>query len=224
VRIENLSEKERETIMGQYYMAYVKGDEGERVFCPQNAVYMTKNGIKDSSKIGNRSWYSNSSGLKLMEHSWIENDFVNGVLEAIWDKPARVAWVGDYADDEYDFDGYYTKAVYDAVWGEEKEPEQPFDEVPTVHKSGFIVNHDKGVYIDLDRYVQASGFEPTWSKGNIWTIHPLPILTSIGNGRGGGDYHGVNMGTVGTWAMDKLSYTQEKPKLMEEVLIPFIED
>ena len=211
--------------MGQYYVAYVRNDEGEKVFCPQNAVYMTKNGIEDSTKIGNRSWdekdpnswYNNFSGLKLMEHSWLENDFVNGVLEAIWDKPARVAWVGDYADDEYDFDEYYTKEVYEAAWGETKKPELPFDEVPTIHRTGFIVNHDKGQYIDLERYAKASASCPSWDKGNTWVTHPLPLLTAIGNGRGGGDYWGTNNGLVGSWAMDSIVFTLERPTAFTEV-------
>ena len=215
--------------MGQYYKVYVSNYEGHKTFCPQNAVYMTKNGIENSTKIDNpswdgrdpNSWYSNLSGLKLMEHSWINNDFVNGVLEAIWDKPARVAWVGDYANDIDDFD--YTKAVYEAVWGEEESPELPFDEVPTIHKSGFIVNHDKGQYVDLARYAKLSAFSPTWDKDGVWVTHPLPLLTAVGNGRGGGDYQGINMNMVGSWAMDLLSFTEEIHGYMEEVLIPFIE-
>jgi len=218
--------------MGQYYMAYVRNDEGEKVFCPQNAIYMTKNGIEDSTKIGKHSWdkedpnswYNNFSGLKLMEHSWIDNDFCNGVLEAIWDKPARVAWVGDYADDEYNFNEYYTKEVYEAVWGENKALGLPFNEVPTIHKAGFIVNHERGEYVDLERYAKCAGVTPKWDKGNVWVTHPLPLLTVIGNGRGGGDYRGVNKFAVGSWVMDILSFTEEKPRFMDEVLIPFIED
>lgn len=218
--------------MGQYYKVYVSNEEGHKVFCPQNAVYMTKNGIKDSTKIENpswdeigpNSWYSNFSGLKLMEHSWLKNGFVNGVLEAIWYKPARVAWVGDYADDEYDFDEYYTKVVYEAVWGEKNAPELPFEDVPSIYESGFLVNHDMRQYIDMKRYSKAAGFSPKWDVDNTWVIHPLPLLTVIGNGRGGGDYHGINMGMVGTWAMDLLEFTEKKPMLMEEVLIPFIEE
>ena len=77
--------------MGQYYMAYVRNDEGERVFCPQNAIFMTRNNLGPNDKAKHiydntdpNCWGSCFSGLKLVEHSWIENDFVNGVLEAIW--------------------------------------------------------------------------------------------------------------------------------------------
>ena len=216
--------------MGQYYMAYVRNDEGEMVFCPQNAIFMTRNNLGPNDKAKHiydnndpNCWGSCFSGLKLMEHSWLGNDFVNGVLEAIWDKPARVAWVGDYADDEYDFDEYYTKAVYEAVWGEKKAPELPFDEVPSIHKAGFIANHERGEYVDLERYAKAAVVTPKWDEGNVWVTHPLPLLTAMGNGRGGGDYSGVNEKAVGLWAMDLLSFTEERPIGMDEVLIPFIE-
>lgn len=216
--------------MGQYYMAYVRNDEGERVFCPQNAIFMTRNGLgpnDEAKRIYDNDdpncWGSCFSGLKLMEHSWLENDFVNGVLEVIWDKPAIVAWVGDYADNIEDFGGRYTKAVYDAVWGENRQPEQPFDEVPKIHRDGFIVNHNRGRYVDLERYAKVAGFTPKWDKSNVWVIHPLPLLTAIGNGRGCGDYRGTNEFMVGSWAMDLLSFTKERPNGMDEILIPFIE-
>jgi len=211
--------------MGQYYMAYVRGGAGAKVFCPQNAVYMTKNGINSSMEIGRpdwgeageNSWSSNFSGLKLIEHSWLENDFVNGVLESIWGNPCNVAWVGDYAYDDSDFCQRYTKDTYETVWGDgQDERERPFDEVPAIHKDGYILNLDKGVYIDLKRYASVAGFKPKWSDQTL-TIHPLPILTCIGNGRGGGDYWGTNMDMVGTWAMDKIVFTEEWPCAFREI-------
>lgn len=210
--------------MGQYYRAYVENGSGAKVFCPQNAVYMTKNGISSAKDIGDHgwdyddpnSWGANFSGLKLMEHSWLENDFVNGVIETIWDNPSRVAWVGDYADDQCDFNESYTENVYKAVWCTEKENEHPFDEVPTVHNDGYIVNLDKGIYIDLGKYAQVAEFTPSWDS-RTWTIHPLPILTSVGNGRGGGDYNGTNMDMVGAWAMDTITFTKEHPSALKEV-------
>ena len=211
--------------MGQYYMAYVKDGDGAKVFCPQNAIYMTKNGIKSAKEVevhgfedkDPNSWGYNFSGLKLMEHSWLENDFVNGVLESIWDNPCNVAWVGDYATDTNDFDEYYTEKVYKTVWGDRQdERERPFDEVPKIHRDGYILNLDKGVYIDLRRYASVAGFKPKWSKG-IWTIHPLPILTCVGNGRGGGDYWGTCIDMVGSWAMDTLVFVEEHPSAFREI-------
>jgi hypothetical protein len=39
-----------------------------------------------------------NSGLKLMEHSWIENDFVKRFETLIHDNPQPVVWAGDYAE------------------------------------------------------------------------------------------------------------------------------
>ena len=210
--------------MGQYYMAYVSGEVGEYVFCPQNAIYMTKNGLHSDKDITTHSydmenpnsWGSNFSGLKLMEHGWLQNDFVNGVVEEIEDFPCRVAWVGDYADDQHDFGDYYTEFVYMRTWGDNVE-ESPFDCVPEVHTEGFLVNCDKKLFIDLKKYAETSSYEPSWDKGRKWCIHPLPRLTAIGNGRGGGDYEGSCMDMVGSWAMDLIEFTRENPTDATEV-------
>ena len=39
------------------------------------------------------------NGLKLMEHSWIGNNFVNVILAQIRSNPKRIVWMGDYAID-----------------------------------------------------------------------------------------------------------------------------
>jgi hypothetical protein len=39
---------------------------------------------------------------KLTEHSWISNDFVNAVYSLIYKSRKRVAWMGDYAYEDYD--------------------------------------------------------------------------------------------------------------------------
>jgi hypothetical protein len=42
-------------------------------------------------------------------------------------------------------------------------------------------------------------------------LHPLPILTCEGNGRGGGDYFG-NYAYVGAWARDLISLEAIAPE------------
>ena len=42
-----------------------------------------------------------NNGLKLMEHSYLGNDFVNAVLRKINHQPMRIAWMGDYAESPY---------------------------------------------------------------------------------------------------------------------------
>ena len=38
------------------------------------------------------------NGAKLMEHSWLTNNFVRAFESLIFDKPEFVVWCGDYAD------------------------------------------------------------------------------------------------------------------------------
>lgn len=56
-----------------------------------------------------------------------------------------------------------------------------------------------------------------------WRIHPLPLLTAIGNGLGGGDYYGINTDDVGTWAWNEISVEDEPPVEYTEVKYTFRE-
>jgi len=208
--------------MGQYYKAYVKNDK-EKVYNAQNAMYLTVMGLESSDRLTDgykvEGFWGYFSGIKLTEHSWTVNDFCNGVIEQIWDKPSKVAWVGDYANEPNDFNDAYTEAVYETVWGnyrknKEAIPSSPFSYAPHIHEAGWLINHTKGVYLCLSDYVIVSS-EPPRSGGYRWCLHPLPLLTCIGNGRGGGDYHGTNMGKVGSWAMDEIEYTLDIDKLKD---------
>lgn len=196
--------------MGQYYKAYLRDREGgERLFNPQNAIYKTVRNLPADAECGYRSdgFYDHFSGMKLMEHSWLANDFVNGVVEAIWCDPCRVAWVGDYADGR---DRLYTEEVGAAVWGEGGLPDGRFGQVPEAHKDGYLVNLTRSRFVDLAEYAEAATYKPKWASEGGWCIHPLPILTAIGNGKGGGDYHGACMDMVGAWAMDEIMYTTDR--------------
>ena len=64
--------------MGQYYMPVIKrGNVLRRVY---------------SHDFGN--------GLKLTEHSYVGNNFVNVVANEIVDNPAQLYWLGDYAEED----------------------------------------------------------------------------------------------------------------------------
>lgn len=205
--------------MGQYYKAIAIDGGNIKVYCPQNAVFMTKSGLAKIDYQDERSdeYWSLFSGLKLMEHAWSKNDFVNGVVESIWDSPKNVAWVGDYADEMGDFKNGYTQYTYKSVWGND-ENESPFDEMPKVHMKGYLVNITKGEYIDLAKHYEQS------CTDDGCHIHPLPLLTAIGNDRGGGDYHGTNMDKVGSWAMDLIMFTEFEPEGMSDLSgIAFVE-
>ena len=190
--------------MGQYYMA-ILGD-----------AY----GL--NCKVFDRSVDGEYTFAKLMEHSWWKNPFVNAFSEFIYNKPSRVAWVGDYADEPDDFDfpncsAFYVPC-YGEVWG---------DTVSTVGVTStdftldgkFLLNHDTHRFIDLDEYKAAS------VDKDGWAIHPLPLLTAVGNDRGSGDFHEGNTGFefVGSWAWQLISIADKPPASFSKIDIRFIE-
>ena len=143
--------------------------------------------------------HSYKSGLKLMEHSWIENNFVKAFETLITNNPQHVVWGGDYAEPEKKGgDNTYTRCT-------EKNEVKPF--VPTT-TGRFVVNHTKKLYVDKTKSPNKDG----------WQIHPLPLLTCCGNGRGGGDYRGNDTkGLIGSWARDLISIETEKPTGFNEL-------
>ncbi len=175
--------------MGQYYVAIILGPSGE----PREFI---------------RAWvcsWDYTNGSKLMEHSYIGNKYVSAVEWLLSPRgpfwKSRLVWAGDYATEEPDAD---QKNLYHEVLGDDS-PEagkrqrlEPGD----VSEFRYVVNHTKQVYVDK----QAAGTDE-----HGYRIHPLPLLTAEGNGRGGGDYRGANEMTVGSWARDVISVEREAP-------------
>lgn len=196
--------------MGQYYTPLLIGNDGKAMIA---------------------SAHDFDNGIKLMEHSWIGNDFVNAVLSFLYENPMRVAWIGDYATDigkPFEFgDGFINsfkefKPYYDMAWTENEVTRIAHDtkpyELDFEHTHGFLVNETKGIYIDLEKYIAAN-------RDRSWCIHPLPILTCIGNGLGGGDFNGAVGGEdVGTWAFDYVSITNLRPCSIREEEYHFSEE
>ncbi len=69
----------------------------------------------------------------------------------------------------------------------------------------FLINHTKKLYVDYSKL-------PKDKDG--WIVNPLPLLTALGNGRGGGDYYEdrPDYDKVGIWAHDILSIEFEIPE------------
>ena len=159
---------------------------------------------------------------KLMEHSWWLNPFVNSFSELIYKCKNRVCWVGDYADEPDDFKFANNSAFYvpnyNEVWGNKVK-------LLTSHSSKFtmdnkfLLNHDRKEFIDLNRYKKNS------IDKDGWTIHPLPLLTAVGNDHGGGDFHEGNIGYefVGIWAWQLISIADDIPKNFKPVNVIFKE-
>ena len=55
--------------------------------------------INDGGAISTLLSHEFGEGLKLREHSWIGNHFVNAVLCLLDNTPQRLAWIGDYSND-----------------------------------------------------------------------------------------------------------------------------
>ncbi len=150
-----------------------------------------------------RSWdYQN--GSKLMEHSWIGNDFML-VVESLLIPGGQwymtpIVWAGDYADHEK---GGATN-LYSRAKDTTGKKTIPDFEVTDEFEYRFILNHTKKMYVDKKDVPRCD-----WDK--TFRIHPLPLLTCEGNGRGGGDYHGEEE-IVGSWARDIISMEREIPK------------
>jgi hypothetical protein len=77
----------------------------------------------------------------------------------------------------------------------------------------FIINHSKKTFVDKHKGIK---------DNNGWAIHPLPLLTCEGNGRGGGDYRGESP-LIGSWARDVISVSDTKPKDFEELVFDLVE-
>ena len=166
--------------MGQHYIAIILSD------------------IKRTPEIM-RMWmnpHDYNNGAKLMEHSYIGNNFVQAFEHLISPEGmfymSRIVWAGDYAEPEKnnETDNLYTN-LYNNYNGLLQCPKSN-----DTSSYRYIVNHSKKLYVDKEHC-------PKNKYNSI--IHPLPLLVSEGNGCGGGDYMGNNVELCGTWSRDNIS-------------------
>jgi hypothetical protein len=140
-------------------------------------------------------------GAKLMEHAYIGTAITNAamiLLATSW-RNTRIVWAGDYADDEacyrdlkIDIDNpknLYTRTSRTLA---------PRKRLPRVPR--YLINLDRREVIDLFKIPCDDGA----------TLHPLPLLTADGNGRGGGDFRSEDP-RVGTWARQRLAAADHPP-------------
>ena len=193
--------------MGQYYRGVILNNEKTEV-------------------INTLCCYAHKNGAKLMEHSWIGNRYVRAYeyLLSTTFKNKPFVWCGDYADtDWYNkavyFDNDRAKEMYIRKYGkpcEEKWLDSKYSLKISSSKwkyNKYIINYDKKEYVKLPK-----------SNPKKWDIHPLPLLCADGNGRGGGDYNGINQNMVGIWAYDHIGVDNEIPFGFKELKVNFKED
>jgi hypothetical protein len=185
--------------MGQYYKVIILADNMEII----------------------RVWINPSSyntGSKLMEHSYLNNKFMNAMeylisINGMFYK-SRIIWTGDYADTingEVNDDGedinLYSMA--EQQYGKCITPYINEKFIENMSRYRFIVNHTKKLYIDKQK-CKKNDYE--------FIIHPLSLLvTDNCNGRGGGDYMGVNEELCGTWTRDIISVEKSIDKLIDYI-------
>ena len=178
--------------MGQYYRVLARRNNKDTVYSLQTNKFR---------ETGN---YEHYNGVKLMEHSWWRNDFCEAFTKTLLDKPTRVAWVGDYAEeDECNELGF----SYNGVWNRKKFRYIKALDFPLANFK-YLVNNTKKIYVDLQKYYKAS-------VNDGWCIYPISLLTAVGNDRGGGDFHDSDgnegYSDVGAWAFDEIFVTNKEP-------------
>lgn len=170
--------------------------------------------------------------LKLMEHSWIENDNVQSIELLLieggpWDK-CRIVWAGDYADNEKEgteFFKHNSEAVTEDnptgetnIYGQCEDFVQLkflIEAIPKDHI--YLVNFDKKEYVDKTKLTATS--DPDY------ILHPLPLLTCEGNGRGGGDFRGEDpKGLIGSWARNCIGLRNAIPEGFTELIFDLVEE
>jgi hypothetical protein len=199
--------------MGQYYRPVVTQNGTTTLFGNRTAL------ITDEDKAEyKRNSYSNYHGLKILEHSWWGNDLVKGVIGRLYNKPGRVAWVGDYSDDIMEevisndgtkapmkprelYAGSYYKENADGTLYHndrgyiEEDEDRPLPE--NVKKYRGFVRYNPQFTLNDKIIINNSRKEflncNTYYKRSVtddgWCINPVPLLTSTGGDQGGGDYH-----------------------------------
>ena len=191
--------------MGQYYNVLLKEGNKTPVVYDRHLII---NGKREYTM------------AKLMEHSWIGNFFVDTICEKMYESASsfRIIWMGDYADTVFRYgDTKNLKLTesevcrfYDRCWDESTKT-RAIKKADFSFHNKFLINHTQKLCIDLDKYYKTSVMNTKY--GDDWCIHPLPLLTCIGNGLGGGDYTAptANSDTelVGSWAWDEISINDE---------------
>jgi hypothetical protein len=151
--------------------------------------------------------------IKLMEHSYQDTPFMNGVeyilsVQGMFYK-SRIVWAGDYADKEMEnLDENLSENLYSLAHYENPIHKNKMIIMTNTVTLQYIVNHNKKLYVD---------------KTKQKDIHPLPLLVSEGNGNGGGDYYGNNEELCGTWARDIISMESTIPDGYTELVCQFTE-
>ena len=182
------------------------------------------------------------NGAKLMEHSYIGNEFLETVEQLLspdgkWYKK-RIVWAGDYMPPYVFMNGaeinqlqkklakeclkhegdyrYLTDrtTLFNYVTDVKRNGKETSESSETTNK--ILVNHSVKKFIDLT---------PLWMKAKLddgtLVVHPLSLLTCSSNGDGGGSYDGDDMNVIGSWAGHIISMEKSIPDGYDQLEVDF---
>jgi hypothetical protein len=166
--------------------------------------------------------YAFDNGAKLIEHSWLPNEFVRSIETLIAEGGKwygdRIVWAGDYADPEKDENGNDRTFEYEGrqlpltLYRITNDNAILPDKVKRpIYR--YLINMDTKEFVDFKKVPDVDG----------WILHPLPFLTCEGNGQGGGDFYGKDPeGLVGKWARNRITISTRKPKDHTELVFDLV--
>lgn len=163
------------------------------------------------------------NGLKLMEHSWRDNNFMKTVEKLLLSDwyDDKIVWAGDYMEN-----GIYlpNNNPNTNLYRYARDNFNKITPEGTI-QCRYIVNTTKQEYVDMHTIPTTKVCNPTTNETEYYAVHPLSLLTACGNGSGGGDYYGQNEESVGFWAGDNIicchldtnldDFTEFKPNFKE---------
>jgi hypothetical protein len=179
--------------MGQYYKPCILTENKKQV-----KAWVYSHDIKYKLKRSDGSVIEIGNGLKLMEHSYLKNDFVMAFECLIVDNPENVVWCGDYANN--------VKVT-------------PSDK-PNIPKTRYVINHDKKEFVDKYKVVESE-------HGYKLHPLPLLTCNSNGRGGGDfrvdNEMNQGNVKLIGKWAYNLISVSSRKPKGYKEIIFDLVE-
>lgn len=198
--------------MGQYYRVIISNIRERKVFKPIFGTKLTEQ----------------AHGLILDNGVWEDSGTVVAVMEKLEYSPHFIAWVGDYSEDlldaipEVEPYSYAARPKYQEVF-------PGFSDVGLLCRDGkehgnmrYLLNISKNLYVDLQKLAEIRKED----KGKYIYYSPLPLLTAVGNGRGGGDYDVTanDADKVGSWAWDWVSVDSGVPAGFKKLEVNFREE
>ena len=166
------------------------------------------------------------NGSKLMEHSWLNNNYVGAAMQLISKGQPfygdKIVWAGDYADNEIKNGKKLRRNLYDLC--SNYKIAIKIDE-NNIKKLRYIVNLDTKEYVAICKsLVSEIWTDSTTNKKYSFRIHPLPLLTCDGNGNGLGDFMGKDPNNlIGKWKRNRVVAQQRKPRNCKELIFDLVE-